>query len=160
MCKRLIGLVTLLTLVSIASAVYGQSGRTRGATGKPPVVEGPADSSPVDTPRTSKSSPPKIVDGERIYSSKELDQRPVIQKKPTPGYTREARRHLVHGTVILRAILASSGSVTHIEVLTGLPDGLTEKAIEAARKIKFEPGMKDGKPASIRVELEYHFNVY
>jgi TonB family protein len=115
---------------------------------------------PSQSPESEKPELSKIVDGERIYSLKELDKRTVIKNRPAPGYTREARRHSTRGIVILRAILASNGSVTHIEVIKGLPHGLSEKAVEAAKKIKFEPGEKDGKPASIRVELEYHFNLY
>ncbi|HEV2905618.1 MAG TPA: energy transducer TonB, partial [Pyrinomonadaceae bacterium] len=61
---------------------------------------------------------------------------------------------------VLRAILSADGAVEHIEVLTGLPDGLSQMAIEAARLIKFKPAMKDGKPVSAWVEVKYHFQVY
>jgi hypothetical protein len=36
---------------------------------------------------------------------------------------------------------------------------LTQKAIEAASKIRFEPAMKDGKPVSVRGNLEYSFRL-
>jgi protein TonB len=100
------------------------------------------------------------VDGERIYTLKEVDERFQILKKPEPGYTREARRHLTHGYVMLRAILAADEKVKHIEVITGLPDGLSDKAIEAARQIKFKPARKDGKPVSAWIDLEYGFYMY
>ena len=62
--------------------------------------------------------------------------------------------------MILRAILAADETVKHIEVITGLPDGLSERAIEAARQIKFKPAIKDGKPVSVWVEVEYQFQIY
>jgi Gram-negative bacterial TonB protein C-terminal len=37
---------------------------------------------------------------------------------------------------------------------------LTRKAIEATRKIKFNPATKDGEPVSVRGNLEFSFNLY
>ncbi|MBA3323229.1 MAG: energy transducer TonB, partial [Pyrinomonadaceae bacterium] len=39
-------------------------------------------------------------------------------------------------------------------------DGLTEKAIEAARRITFTPAEKDGRPVSQYITLVYNFNIY
>lgn len=64
------------------------------------------------------------------------------------------------GVVRLRAVLSANGQVTNITVLQGLPDGLTEKAIEAARQIKFRPAQKDGRVVSQWVTLEYNFRLY
>jgi len=60
----------------------------------------------------------------------------------------------------LRLILAADETVKHIEVIKGLPDGLTDKAIAVAEQIKFKPAKKDGKPVSVWVEVEYHFDIY
>jgi TonB family protein len=49
--------------------------------------------------------------------------------------------------------------VTNIAVYRELPDGLTEEAIAAARRIKFTPAAKDGHQVSQLVFLEYHFNL-
>jgi hypothetical protein len=40
-----------------------------------------------------------------------------------------------------------------------LPHGLSQKAIEAARKIRFEPAVKDGQPVNVRGNLEFHFKL-
>ena len=152
----------LLLLLSafLIAAVFGQSGR-KGANPKPsvtPTVSGPVDTSP-KPPVASKEFPAE-VDGEHIYKSKETDERFQILKKPEPSYTREGRRHLTKGFVVLRMILSADETVKHIEVVKGLPDGLTEKAMEVAQKIKFKPAKKDGKPVSVWVEVEYGFYVY
>ncbi|MBD0373542.1 MAG: energy transducer TonB, partial [Pyrinomonadaceae bacterium] len=47
-----------------------------------------------------------------------------------------------------------------IRAVKGLPDGLTEKAIAAARQIKFVPAQKDGRNVSQYIQIEYNFNLY
>jgi TonB family protein len=80
-----------------------------------------------------------------------------IKSKPNAEYTREARENRVEGTVVLRAVLSSAGEVTNIAVVRGLPHGLSGKAVEAARKIEFEPALKDGRAVSQYVTIEYNF---
>jgi hypothetical protein len=48
----------------------------------------------------------------------------------------------------------------NIRVIRGLPDGLTHKAIEATRKIRFNPPTRNGAPVSVRGSLEFTFNLY
>jgi len=97
---------------------------------------------------------------DRPYKSSEVSQRLQVKKKPEPKYTKEARKHEVEGTVVLRCVFRANGEVTNISVIRGLPDGLTERAIEAAKKIKFKPAMKDGLPVSMWMQLEYNFHLY
>jgi TonB family protein len=66
----------------------------------------------------------------------------------------------VTGTVTLQMVFSSSGGVTNIRTISGLPYGLTEKAIAAARRISFSPAMKDGRPVSQYIRVEYNFNIY
>jgi outer membrane biosynthesis protein TonB len=149
----------LLTIFLIATAL-GQSGR-KGANPKPsvtPTTSGRVDTSP--TPPVAARELPTEIDGDHIYKSKEIDEPFQILKKPEPSYTRAGQRHKTKGLVVLRLILAADETIKHIEVVKGLPDGLTDKSIEAAQKIKFKPAKKDGKPVSVWVEVEYGFNIY
>jgi hypothetical protein len=57
-------------------------------------------------------------------------------------------------------IFASDGELKHILIIRALGYGLTTQAIKAARLIKFEPAMKDGRPVSMYMRLEYNFNLY
>lgn len=95
-----------------------------------------------------------------IFSSMEVTTKARVLSKPEPAYTDSARSNQIRGTVILRVIFASDGTVKHFLVVTGLPYGLTEAAIKAARRIKFVPGMIDSRPVSIFIQLEYNFNLY
>jgi TonB family protein len=100
------------------------------------------------------------VDYNRPFRHTEVTKKAVITRKPEPGFTEQARRFWVTGVVRLRAILWAGGEVRQIVVVKGLPHGLTEKAVAAARAIKFEPAQKDGRAVSQYVVLEYNFNIY
>jgi periplasmic protein TonB len=91
---------------------------------------------------------------------REVTRKAILLSKPEPGFTEEARKNNVMGVVKLRLVLASSGQVTNIAVVKGLPDGLTEKAIAAARQIRFQPAQKDGRAVSQHIVIEYNFNIY
>ena len=100
------------------------------------------------------------VDYNRVFNQKDVTSKAVIISKPDPGFTEEARKNNVTGVVRLRAVLSAGGAVTGISVIKPLPDGLTERAISAARSIKFRPAQKDGRNVSQYVTLEYNFNIY
>lgn len=95
----------------------------------------------------------------KIYSTRDGITRAEILAKPTPGYTEEARRAGVSGVVRVRVVLGADGKVRHVLVLRRLSHGLTEKAIEAARQVRFNPATLDGKPVSQYVVLEYGFSL-
>lgn len=100
------------------------------------------------------------VDGEIIRHGDEVTTKARILTKPEPRYTEEARRAQIKGTIVLRVVLSADGIIRHILVIRGLPFGLTEGAIEAARGIRFTPATIDGVPVSMFVQLEYNFNLY
>ena len=99
-------------------------------------------------------------DPNRIFSGKDVTSKARVLSKPEPQYTEEARKNAVTGTVVLRAVFTSGGQVTNIRAVSGLPYGLTERAIAAARQIRFTPATKDGRPVSMYMQLEYNFNLY
>jgi TonB family protein len=100
------------------------------------------------------------TDYNRVFNGKDVTSKARILSKPEPQYTEEARKNQVTGTVVLKAVFSSSGQVTQIRAISGLPNGLTDRAIAAARSIKFVPATKDGHPVSMWFQLEYNFNLY
>jgi len=86
--------------------------------------------------------------------------RPTILYREKAKYTEEARQNKIQGTVVLQVVFNVNGSITDVRVIRGLPDGLTEKAIEAAKRIRFNPAVKSGTPVSVRGSLEFTFNLY
>jgi TonB family protein len=99
-------------------------------------------------------------DPDRIYSAPLVSERARVLAKPEPQYTEDARRNLVMGTVVLRVVFSRTGEVTNIRAIQALPFGLTERAIAAARQIRFRPATKDGHPVNVYMQLEYNFNLY
>jgi TonB family protein len=97
---------------------------------------------------------------DRIFTGKDVTSKARLISKPEPQYTEDARKNQITGTVVLKVVFASNGGVTNIRTVSGLPFGLTERAIAAARQIKFVPATKDGHPVSMWMQLEYNFNLY
>lgn len=80
--------------------------------------------------------------------------------KPTPRYTDAARQNNIQGNVILRITFLSSGQIGSISPVRGLPHGLTEQAIAAARQIRFNPAVKNGQPYSVTKSVQFSFTIY
>jgi TonB family protein len=99
-------------------------------------------------------------DYSRIFTGKDVTTKARLISKPEPQYTEDARKNQITGTVVLKVVFASNGSVQNIRTVSGLPYGLTERAIAAARQIKFVPATKDGHQVSMWMQLEYNFNLY
>jgi Gram-negative bacterial TonB protein C-terminal len=57
-------------------------------------------------------------------------------------------------------VFQSTGEVKVVHVLKRLPHGLTEQALQAAKRIEFEPALLDGVPVSQTIRVDYSFNRY
>ena len=84
---------------------------------------------------------------------------PVILYQEKATYTDLARANGVQGTIILSVVLTRDGRVKSIRPVQRLPYGLTAEAIRAAQKIKFRAACKDGRPVSVRMSVEFTFNL-
>jgi TonB family protein len=60
----------------------------------------------------------------------------------------------------LKLVFAATGGITNIEVVSGLPNGLTEQALAMVKQIRFVPAIKNGQFVSARLQVEYNFNLY
>jgi TonB family protein len=127
-----------------------------------PAAAQPSSTTTPDPVLTPNDSRVPLVDYERVFTLREVDQKPNITAKPQPSYTESGRQNQIQGGVRLQAILDRSGSIREIRVLSGaeLGHGLPEQAIAAARKITFTPAVKDGRPVSVQVTLQYYFSLY
>jgi TonB family protein len=101
-----------------------------------------------------------LTAGEKIYKEKEVDKTIRLGMRVGANYSENGRRQHATGPVILKCVFAANGEVTNIKVIKGMPWGLTEKAIEAAKKVRFIPARKDGQFVSVRMEITYNFGLY
>jgi periplasmic protein TonB len=84
---------------------------------------------------------------------------PVPIFKPEPEYSEEARKAKFQGAVLLAIVILPDGTTTNIRVVRPLGLGLDEKAIEAVRKWRFRPSLKDGKPVPVSANVEVNFRL-
>lgn len=113
-----------------------------------------------DGPGIPWEPPSGSVNEAQIYTSNLVDRKALLIMKLEPSYTDEARNSKTTGTVVLRAVFSARGTVTDIVTMSALPDGLTERAIESVKKIKFIPAVKDGKYVSTPMQFEFNFALY
>ena len=83
---------------------------------------------------------------------------PELVYKVDPGYTPEAQKAKITGTVMLAILVATDGSVSDIHVLERLDPGLDAKAISAVSKWRFTPAMRDGVPVAFRARAGVSFS--
>jgi TonB family protein len=100
------------------------------------------------------------IDYDKIFPPNELQQRAQITFKPQPEYTEDARKNQIQGVVRIQMVLAADGTVKSVRAVSSLPHGLTEKALQAAKRIQFIPAKKDDRNVSQWVTVEYNFRIY
>jgi TonB family protein len=77
-----------------------------------------------------------------------------------PEFSDEARRAKYQGVVLIALIVDSQGNPQGVHVARALGMGLDEKAMEAVRKFKFKPAMKEGKAVACYATVEVNFRLY
>jgi len=83
----------------------------------------------------------------------------ILSKQNAP-YTAKARSLGIEGQVLLLIEFRADGKIGFVFPLTELAGGLTESAIDAARKMRFEPAMLNGKPVTALQQASYVFNTF
>ncbi len=86
-------------------------------------------------------------------------QPPVKIHDPHPAYTEEARMARIQGVVLLQAVLDPEGNVTRVQVIKGLPLGLTESALETVKEWKYKPAIHNGLPVAVYLNLMINFSI-
>ena len=76
-------------------------------------------------------------------------------------FSDEARRAKYQGVVLVSVIVDAQGYPQDPRVVRALGMGLDEKALEAVRKYRFKPAMRDGRtPVAVMVNVEVNFHLY
>ena len=97
--------------------------------------------------------------GEGVFQTGEITDLPTILFKVDPQYSEEARRAQYQGTVVLEVIIRSDGTLEILRVVRSLDFGLDENAIQALKQWKFRPGMRNGQPVDVVLNIEVNFNL-
>ncbi|HQU83948.1 MAG TPA: TonB family protein [Pyrinomonadaceae bacterium] len=106
---------------------------------------------------TKKPTNPNRQKAEQINDS------PVkILYKPRAPYPQsfDGGTVCIQGTVTLKVQFLDTGKIGEIKVISGLPYGANENAIEAAKKMGFEPAIKDGKTVTSVKVVQFPITIY
>jgi TonB family protein len=115
------------------------------ASAMPPPQETAAEAAPPATTMSDGATPPKL-----IYSVE-------------PEYTPEAKAAKKMGTVLVNLIVDAQGEPENVHVVRGLGkdgNGLDAKAVEAVRRYRFKPAMRDDQPVATSINVEVNFRIF
>jgi len=105
---------------------------------------------------TPPPPPPPVTQGPvRAAQLPELPRKVVDVHPLYPEIARSAR---VEGTVILEAVLDTSGRITQLRVLRSVPL-LDQSAIDAVRQWRYTPSTYNGRAVSVLMTITVHFSL-
>lgn len=81
-----------------------------------------------------------------------------ILEQPKPELPKDFGLNDSQGSIVLRVVFLADGTIGEISPISTLPS-LTDLAVEAAKKIKFEPAVKDGKPTTVTKSVTYVYDI-
>jgi TonB family protein len=96
---------------------------------------------------------------EQVYRPGNGVTAPVVEKKVKPAYTPAALAAGVEGVMTLDCVVRADGTVSEAQVVKSLHPSLNMEALLTIQDWRFKPGMKDGKPVAVRVEIEMSFSL-
>ncbi|SRR5579871_4060522 len=79
-----------------------------------------------------------------------------IVKAEKARYPLEAHQQEIQGEVLLKLHISETGDVESVDVISGHP-ALVPSAVDAAKKWKFKPYIKNGKPIKVSVNVPMDF---
>lgn len=85
--------------------------------------------------------------------------RPTIRALYLPLYTSKAREKKVEGKVVLSGLFGRDGKLKDLTIEQKLGYGLDENALDAARKLTFEPAKVENQPIDVRAHITYYFTL-
>ncbi len=118
-------------------------------------VEAPPPDTSSDFTQTAPAQAGKIG-----FEMGELDSPPVPVRQFRPVYPFMARRQGITGTVTVRFLVNSSGTVENISVVSSKPEGVFDQAVkDCIIKWRFKPGIYEGKAVATWVVVPISFKL-
>jgi TonB family protein len=84
---------------------------------------------------------------------------PQVLSKVDPQYSEEARIAKLTGTVSITLVVGEDGDARNVRALTSPGLSMDDAAIAAVSKWRFKPGLKDGMPVPVSVDVEVQFRL-
>ncbi len=96
---------------------------------------------------------------EDLVDVSDLEKRPEPVSQVAPTYPAELRKAKIEGTVMLTFILSEEGRVEDPRVENSSRPEFEKPALEAIRRWRFRPGMKDGQAVRTFIRIPMRFRV-
>jgi protein TonB len=93
------------------------------------------------------------------FDVSELEKRPEALSQAAPAYPAELRKAKIDGSVTLAFVLNEAGRVEEPRVENSSRPEFEKPALDAIRKWRFKPGMKDGQPVRTYIRVPMRFRV-
>jgi tetratricopeptide (TPR) repeat protein len=90
-----------------------------------------------------------------FYRRSDVTRMASMKESLEVPYTAEAIQNKLEGRIVLQLIVCSNGRASDITVDEGLQFGLTERAIEAIRKMPFQPALIGTQPVSVMTKQTF-----
>jgi TonB family protein len=86
---------------------------------------------------------------------------PILIREVKPQYTAEAMRAKIQGSVLIECVVQPDGTVSDLKIIKSLDPiyGLDQEALKAARQWRFRPGMRQGQPVPVLINIQLDFNL-
>jgi tetratricopeptide (TPR) repeat protein len=120
-----------------------------------PTVPSPPETSPPAPPvaKAEEDPPSNSSEGEEcpspFYRPSGVTEMAFMKEQLQVSYTAEAVQNKVEGKIVLQLVVCSNGRVSDIRIDEPLPFGLTERAIEEIRKVRFQPALLGTQPVAV-----------
>lgn len=114
-----------------------------------------AQTDPASQSNDGKSATKETATGQEAFALPDSTKVEAIFT-PKPVYPKEALEQDLQGQVVIELRISPTGAVENAALVRGEPI-LAKAAIEAMKKWKFKPYIKDGKSILIRIQIPYNF---
>jgi TonB family protein len=129
---------------------------------RPKTMESPEDSisSEMDSAKFNISDFELVESDTAIFDSAVFDTPPIPAKNATPYYPIEAQQRNITGKFLVKVLVDSKGKVKNVIVFPDEGEDnqmFVKSAIDAARRSKWKPATKNGKPVAVWImyKIEY-----
>jgi TonB family protein len=119
-------------------------------------TQNPADKQ--EAGKTLKDSVYVVVDEMPRFPGNEEARMAYLKDHIT--YPEKARQDSIQGTVYIRFVVETDGSITRVEVMRGIGGGCDEVATEAVKNMPdWSPGIQDGQPVRTQMNMPFRFTL-
>ena len=80
-------------------------------------------------------------------------------KQVHPVYPADLKEQGITGTVMLRAVISTTGEPLHPEVVNTVDPGLAQAALDAFRQWRYQPTLLNGEPVEVVTTVTMSFEL-